>query len=231
MTWTSTLGGWLGAPYKLVELNLRRPIGPLGHLLGHTMAWSHLPLTRWTISHMDVRPSDRILDLGCGGGKAIQLLSRLVPDGFVAGLDHSKAMVAQSRQRNAAAVARGKVEVSLGTVDAIPHRDSTFDKVSAIETFYYWPDPVAGLREARRVLSPGGTMVVALEMSRESSRQGSRLRRSCSEAYVAGAIQRGQVVPSGPELVELLLRSGFREARFVSEPERALGWLCAIATA
>jgi ubiquinone/menaquinone biosynthesis C-methylase UbiE len=215
---------WLWSPYILVETLVSRPWGPLGHVTGFVMANTHGPLTRWAIEHLDVRPSDRVLEVGCGAGGAIARLVRLAPEGFVAGVDRSKAMVRQARLRNRSAVRRGRAEVRHGTVTALPHPDASFDRAIAIETLYYWGDAVAGLREIRRVLKPGGRLVVALEMSREGKGLASR-------AYVAGALQRGQIIPSGEELVAMMRAAGFREARYDSEPAKGLGWLCAVADA
>lgn len=61
---------------------------------------------------MDVQRGDRVLDVGCGGGMAVKLISQMAKEGFVAGTDYSEEMVQQARKRNAAAV-RGQVAVEV----------------------------------------------------------------------------------------------------------------------
>src|SRR5215813_10580757 len=94
----------LRSPLQVLEDNFRRPTGSAGRFVGHLMALQHRTLTLWTIGHMAIRPTDRVLDIGCGGGMAIKLLADRARDGFVAGLDYSTEMVEQARRRNAAAV-------------------------------------------------------------------------------------------------------------------------------
>jgi ubiquinone/menaquinone biosynthesis C-methylase UbiE len=69
---------------------------------GEKMENHHLDITEKTLRLMDLRPGERVLDLGCGAGWATRLLSRLVgdgPEGFgqVVGLDVSDEMVRQAR--------------------------------------------------------------------------------------------------------------------------------------
>ena len=63
----------------------------------------------------------------------------------------------QATARNAAAVESGRIELRLGSVEAMPFEDNTFDKALAINSMQVWPDAVAGLREIWRVLKPHGS--------------------------------------------------------------------------
>ena len=215
-------------PLELVEENFRKPTGWFGQVLGHVMAVQHKSLTLWAIELMNVRSGDRVLDVGCGGGMAVKLLSRRAPGGFVAGVDYSSDMVRQATRRNNRRVRHGQVAIELGDAMALPYADRSFDKVCAIETFYFWPDPLRGLREVRRVLKPGGQISVALEMSKESTAQTSAVQRDLSQRYADRSAGLGLSICSGAELVQMLAAAGFRHARYVAQPERALGWVCAL---
>jgi ubiquinone/menaquinone biosynthesis C-methylase UbiE len=138
-------------------------------------------------------------------------------------------MVRQASRRNAEAVRGGRVAIQHGDAMALPYGDETFDKVCGIETFYFWPDPLRGLREAYRVLKVGGQVTITLEMSKEAARKTSGLRKYLSQRYAERAARLGQRICSGSELTEMLSQAGFREARYVTEPDRSLGWLCALA--
>jgi ubiquinone/menaquinone biosynthesis C-methylase UbiE len=215
-------------PLKLLEDNFRRPAGWFGRLLGHVMALQHKSLTRWTIGLMEVQPSDRVLDIGCGGGMAVKLLARAAAEGFVAGVDYSRDMVGQATRRNAKSVKAGRAYIVHGNAMALPYADESFDKVCGVETFYFWPDPQRGLHEAYRVLKSGGQLTITLEMSKEGANQTSRIRRFFTRRYVERAARIGQRICSGHELVAMLKQAGFRHAYYVSEPDRSLGWLCAM---
>ncbi len=157
---------------RTIGKQARKPSGWLGEVMfSHMAAWGHRPLTRWAISFLDVQPTDHMLDVGCGGGMAIQLIARIAIEGFVAGVDYSEEMVQQARKRNSAAVWAGRVEIKHGNVVALPYNDESFDKVIAVETFYFWPDPVANLKEVHRILKPGGLVALAMEGSTESPDQ------------------------------------------------------------
>lgn len=219
----------LKRPLEVVETNFRRPTGRAGTLVGHLMARQHRTLTVWAAEHMDVRRSQRVLDIGCGSGMAVELLSRRASSGFVAGVDYSPEMVRQSVRRNVDGIARGRVEVKEGDAGNLPYPDSSFDQVSAIETFYFWPDPMRGLAEAYRVLRPGGQVAITLEMSREAAEQPSPIQRYFGRRFTERSEREGLRILSGADLVEMLTKAGFQEGRFVSEPRRSLGWVCALA--
>jgi SAM-dependent methyltransferase len=58
------------------------------------------------------------------------------------------------------------VAIQHGSVSHLPFPDDSFDLVTAVETHYYWPEPVADMREILRVLKPGGRLVVIAETYR-----------------------------------------------------------------
>src|SRR3954447_6608583 len=110
-------------PLELVEDNFRRPEGWSGRLVGHAMALQHKSLTVWTLGQMNVRPADHVLDMGCGGGMGIKLLASIATRGLVRGLDYSPEMVRQATHRNRNAIEKGRVEIVLGDVSALPYGD------------------------------------------------------------------------------------------------------------
>jgi ubiquinone/menaquinone biosynthesis C-methylase UbiE len=90
----------------------------------------------------------------------IQRLSKLAAAGHVAGIDQSREMVEQARARNATAIQSGRVHLRHGSVESLPFDDNSFDKALAINSMQIWPDAVAGLREIRRVMKPGGRIAL-----------------------------------------------------------------------
>ena len=73
-----------------------------------------------------------------------------------------------SRRKNAALIASGRVDIRKALVSQLPFDPGTFDLVTAFETHYYWPDLAASMREIRRVLKPGGTLMIVAESYRGS---------------------------------------------------------------
>ena len=141
----------------VVGAQTRKPNGLLGRWMGLLMNWSHRPLSKWTIEQMKIQPDDFVLDIGCGGGMAIKEITKIATNGFVAGVDYSETMVKQALKHNAAAVCATRVEIRNGSISNLPFKDASFDKAYAIESFNFWPDPVAGLKEVHRVLKPTGS--------------------------------------------------------------------------
>ena len=139
-----------------------KPAGWIGRMAGHVMAVKNGGMNRATIAHLDLQPNDRVLEIGFGPGKAIRMVAERLPNGFVAGLDHSPIMVRQAAYRNRKLIRAGAVEVRLGDVARIPHGDNAFDKVFAVNSFHYWPAPESALSEIHRVLRPDGTLVLTI---------------------------------------------------------------------
>ena len=104
-------------------------------------------------------PGQRVLDVGCGPGTiTIDLAARVAP-GQVVGLDRSERVVELAR---AAAREAGATTVTFaaGDVYALPYADASFDVVHAHQVLQHLVDPVAALRELRRVARPGGLVAV-----------------------------------------------------------------------
>jgi ubiquinone/menaquinone biosynthesis C-methylase UbiE len=110
---------------------------------------------------LDLKPADRVLEIGFGSGADIARASATAA--FVAGVDHSDVMVRQAERRNAPAVREGRVDLQLGSAGQLPYPDSHFDKVFAINSAQFWKDITKPLDEIRRVLKPGGWLALAVQ--------------------------------------------------------------------
>ena len=135
------------------------PKGVMGRIAGELMVRQHVRETAWTVSIADVQPTDRVLEIGFGAGKAIELLAGKTTHGFVYGIDLSATMVKRARKRNARAVRAGRVILQQGKAAQLPFAEHEFDKVVSIHTYYFWSDPQATLTEIFRVLKPEGTLI------------------------------------------------------------------------
>lgn len=97
------------------------------------------------------RPAS-VLDAGCGGGANLAELARL---GRVTGVEPSD-------EARSAAEARGVGPVVGGTVEELPFADGEFDLATALDVIEHTDDDVAALRELRRVVRPGGFLVLTV---------------------------------------------------------------------
>ncbi|MFP4197827.1 MAG: class I SAM-dependent methyltransferase [Methanomassiliicoccales archaeon] len=149
----------LDEPMEVILGQCRKPTGELGMRLARRMNRSHHPLAVWGLSHLPQEDFEMVLDVGCGGGNTISLLGERIP-GRLHGLDYSMDMVEHTREHNQGLVGEGRLEVLQGNVSRLPFRDSHFDLVTGVETYYFWPDLDGDLREVRRVLRPGGILVL-----------------------------------------------------------------------
>ena len=96
----------------------------------------------------DRRP--RILDVGCGTGANLLMLSKF---GDAEGVDLSEDALAFCRER-------GLENVKLGAAEKLPYDDGTFDLVTALDVVEHLDDDLGGLSEMRRVLRPGGRVLL-----------------------------------------------------------------------
>jgi ubiquinone/menaquinone biosynthesis C-methylase UbiE len=145
---------------------VRKPSGALGRRFVRAMGVGHAAMTDWALQQVTIPKDGVILDVGCGGGRTVNKLAGLAPQGRVVGLDYSAASVEVSRNTNAQEIQTGRVQIEEGSVAALPFPDGTFDAVTAVETHYYWPDLPANVREVLRVLKAGGMFALVAETYR-----------------------------------------------------------------
>jgi len=162
-----------------------RPKGMLGRLGGIIMGRMNQRMAAQAIELLNVQPTNRVLEVGFGPGVAIQLLAKRVSSGQVTGIDPSAEMVAQAATRNGKAIESGQVDLRRGSVERLPFADNIFDRVLTINSTQVWPDAIAGLREIRRVMKPGGR--IALGFTRYSGQPKSRLIKSVAAAGFSNA--------------------------------------------
>lgn len=142
----------------------QKPTGWLGRLILWNMNTRHSRLTDWGLSNISIRKQDIILDVGCGGGRTVSKLTTIATEGKVCGLDYSSASVAVAKGTNRPWIEMGRVEIREGSVSQLPFTADMFDLVTAVETHFWWPDLPGDMQEVRRVLKPGGRLIIIAEI-------------------------------------------------------------------
>ena len=137
---------------------------------GEEMEAHHADITHKTLQIMELRPGERVLDLGCGAGWATRLLARMVgegPEGFgqVVGLDISDEMIRRAR---AASRDFENIMYVWGSAGQIPWEENFFDKVLSVESFYYYPDQDRVLAELFRIMAPKGRLFILINLYRDN---------------------------------------------------------------
>ena len=133
---------------------------------GGEMAEEHAAIAEGMLAQMRFEERDKILDIGCGAGWFSALLARKVPTGQVVGIDVADDMVRRARATYAELPNAMFLTASAGE---IPWDEDFFNKVVSIESAYYWPDVQKALREVFRVLRPGGTLWILINLFQENT--------------------------------------------------------------
>src|ERR1700730_8705064 len=108
----------------------------------HSFTWEPV------LDALALGPTDRLLDVGCGGGVFLRH-AQAQTGCTVIGVDHSREMVRLARPL-----------AVLATAEQLPFGDGEFTAVSSIVAFFFFPDAVRALREMRRGLTPDGRIAI-----------------------------------------------------------------------
>lgn len=195
----------------------QKPRGWLGRITLWRMNASHSKLTDWGLTHVSIDKHNTILDVGCGGGRTVNKLAAMVPQGKVCGVDYSEESVAATKRMNARWIESGRVEVFEGSVSQLPFSDGMFDLVTGIETHFWWPNVRDGMREIFRVLKPGGSLLLTAEIYKGAHTTAANL----AEKY---ASRMDFKLLSIDEHRELFTSAGFSDVRILTRPKK--GWMC-----
>ncbi len=213
-----------------VGRNFAESVGYSGELL------DELPGSMWESftgagnpqPYIDIKPGERILDLGCGAGLDLYLYARATGSGGkVYGLDVSEEMIAKAR-RNMEALNVQNTELLCVAADSIPLPDGSVDLVAANGIYNLSPDKRAVMREVARVLRPGGRTIFAEIVLKAPLPE--EIRRNITDWFrcIGGALPQD-------DFLELLRSAGLNNPRILWTGRNARTGhelaLCAVITA
>lgn len=163
-----------------------------------------------------LRPGERVLDVGCGTGVVTRLAAAAVaPGGSVAGLDMNPGMLAVAKSVTPSGLA---IDWHEADAQDIPLPDGAFDVVLCQMSLQFLPDPHRGLAEMRRVLTPGGRLVLNVPGSPAAvfeslAREMGRHVAPQAEGFVRAVF----ALDNPDELAHLLVEAGFEDVQVHEE--------------
>ena len=128
------------------------PSGNFGIFLANVMNMSNKRMYKANAAHL--KGHKRILEIGYGNGKQLQMIKEMYPNISLYGVDISEAMYSTASER-----LRDSAMLSVGDAGDLSFQSSFFDAVITTDTCYFWNDPVKVLTEIRRVLKDDGIFI------------------------------------------------------------------------
>ncbi len=190
---------------RFIAAQLRKPSGWFGSLVMIPLLnRANRTLVEKTLAVLGIAPDHMVLEIGFGGGSAIELASKGMATGVICGVDFSADIVRQGQRRFRREIAEGRVRLQLGDVSQLEFPAASFDRVFTINTIYFWPDAMQGISEIRRVLKDGGRIAVSL--------------RPKEKMQKFAVTQHNFQLYHPTDVAGLLTRAGFRDVRVHHEP-------------
>jgi ubiquinone/menaquinone biosynthesis C-methylase UbiE len=171
-------------------------------------------LRSMTVELAQIKAGDSVLEVGCGTGTLTLAAKRKTgPSGNVSGIDLIPGMIQRSRQK--AAETGADIEFELGSIEAIPFPDNSFDVVMCSFMIFHMSEEVRrkGIAEIHRVLKPQGQLMV-LDLALPAN----PVSRAAAKAFLGFMLKHDL-----KELVPVMRVSGFQEAEILPVKYRIFG--------
>ncbi len=160
ITWIQFLVplAFLFALFYIMARQLRRPSGWIGRCaMGQFLNSGNRRMLDAAVDVLQPQPDELIVDIGFGGGYALDRIRERVAPACPAGVEISRAMIEAGHARWGGAVILFQADVA-----AMPFKSHSQNAVLSINTIYFWPDTKAALEEIARILKPGGRFVLGV---------------------------------------------------------------------
>jgi len=150
---------------KIITRQFEHPQGMPGRVVGYILATrgSNLLRNRWTVDLLAPSGDERVLEIGCGPGVALELCLSAAPGVRAAGVDHSALMIAKAAKHNRAAMKSGRLKLYQCSVDALPASMSVFDKAFSNNVIQFVNDQQGFLANIAAHLRLGGVLATTYQ--------------------------------------------------------------------
>jgi cyclopropane fatty-acyl-phospholipid synthase-like methyltransferase len=191
----------------------RKPEGRLGAFAGWIMSnrGSNRQRNQWTVDLLEIAPTDRVLELGCGPGLALAAAAERASQGRVTGVDHSEVMIEQARRRLRKLGLERGVELRLGGVETLEFLPGPYDKVLSINLVQFVPDTARLFAALHALLAPGGRVATTYQPRHRGA--------TAADAHRTAA-----------ELAQLMSRAGLAQIRIEELPLKPVPVVCVLGT-
>lgn len=194
----------------------RCPSGWMGRVVARIMAHETSAENHVALNLLRIEPGHRVLEIGFGYGRTLARAAKMVGERRVAGVDASATMVKMASSFNRELVQQRRMDLRIADGAQLPFESDSFDRVFSVHTIYFWPDPVEHLKEARRVLGPGGRFVLGFRLPSEQARS-----KFSARVYTFRTPQ---------EIGDMFLSAGFKHADKVDPSAESSGVAFAVAS-
>lgn len=172
-------------------------------------------MEQFGLEAMNLQSNDQVLEIGFGNGHLIGEMLPQLKDGKAYGVDLSEDMVDLALKLNKEWVDQGKLELTQGSVEALPYEDETFDKIFTANTIYFWPQPGQNLQEIKRVLKPGSLFACGLRLKDQMQATDSSFKNS--------VVKRNRNIfehlYEADEIQQLFEKAGFKQVKLHQKEE------------
>jgi len=196
----------------------RKPEGKLGKDVAKQMNVSHYNLWKWALSLFEINNGDLILDIGCGGGGTLKLMSEKAKSIKIYGIDYSEDMVKYASVFNKNEIDEGKMIISQGDANNLSFPDNMFDICTSFESSYFWENIIQTIAHIKTKIKPGGIFVLVNEdyISNKITERQAYIEKTLNIKYL-----------KLKDYSEIFKKSGFSD--FTVNENRENGWITVIA--
>ena len=167
-----------------IDAQFGNPHGRVGAVVAAGLNVVNRPLNRATVGALGLRPGERVLDVGFGGGVGVR--TALDTQARVVAIDPSADMVRAGQRRFGS-----RAEVHRGTAAEPGEAAGSLHAAYAVNTVYFWPDVQAGLRGLHEALAPGGRLALGVESTLLARRAATRPGLPGTPEALAAAVAAG----------------------------------------
>ncbi len=153
-------------------------------------------MRRTVIDMAEIKKGDKVLEIGCGTGFTTEEIVRRIGENYVFAVDITPEQMKKAVRKFP------KVNFVRGDAENLPFKDNTFDSSISAGSIEYWPNPLRGIMEMKRVTKSDGRVVILAPRKPENF-----LARKIAESFM--------LFPSTQQCISWFKKAGLKDIKFV----------------